>query len=291
MAKTRLQLAKPEIIRCFEALSGKIIRYRDISRIVSENSNSWNLAQSTTIRKFIQSMLKHTKLRQAVLVFPGRRETRYFWGEFPEYQLALSLKRGAYFTHYTAMSFHDLTDQLPRTIYLNVEQPPKRFGDASLAQGRMDAAFKRKPRISNNVASYGDYRICILNGMHTGGLGVIEMTGPDGSSIRTTNIERTLIDITVRPFYAGGVFEVLNAFKKARNVISIQKLVTILQQLNYIYPYRQAIGFYLDRAGVYLDEEINMLRDIEFAYDFYLTYQIKKPEYSSKWRLFFPKGL
>lgn len=33
--------------------------------------------------------------------------------------------------------------------------------------------------------------------------------------IRVTDLERTLIDIAVRPAYSGGVFEVLEAFKNA----------------------------------------------------------------------------
>ena len=35
--------------------------------------------------------------------------------------------------------------------------------------------------------------------------------------IRLTNIERTLIDIAVRPVYSGGVFEVLKAYRLAKD--------------------------------------------------------------------------
>ena len=104
------------------------------------------------------------------------------------------------------------------------------------------------------------------------------MNGPDEEKIRVTDIERTLIDVTVRPIYAGGVFEVL-------------KLAATLKKLDYIYPYHQAVGFYLERAGVYRESSISLLKKFGFKYDFYLMHQIKEKEYSKKWRLYFPKGL
>ena len=127
--------------------------------------------------------------------------------------------------------------------------------------------------------------------MHTGGLGIIRSEGPEGEKLRVTNVERTLIDITVRPFYAGGVFEVLKAFKLAKDQVSINKLAATLKKIGYVYPYHQAIGFYLERSGVYKESSIDIFRRMDKNYDFYLTYQIRDKEYSKDWRLFYPKGL
>jgi len=126
--------------------------------------------------------------------------------------------------------------------------------------------------------------------MGTGNLGVVEANGPDGEKIRVTDVERTLIDITVRPGYSGGVFEVLKAFRNAKGKVSINRLQAMLKRLDYVYPYHQAVGFYLVRAGVYDDSAIRLLRKFGMKYDFYLTYDMKDPQYSKEWRLFFPKG-
>jgi predicted transcriptional regulator of viral defense system len=127
--------------------------------------------------------------------------------------------------------------------------------------------------------------------MHTGSLGIIETEGPEGEKLRVTNIERTLIDVTVRPFYAGGVFEVLKAFKLAKDRVSINRLAVMLKKIGYIYPYHQAIGFYLEKSGVYKESAINIFRKIDMNYDFYLTYQMKGKAYSKDWRLFYPRDL
>jgi len=52
----------------------------------------------------------------------------------------------------------------------------------------------------------------------------------------------------------------------------------------------QALGFYLDIAGAYKEPQIDLLRQFPIEYDFYLTYEMKNPEYDPKWRLFYPKG-
>jgi predicted transcriptional regulator of viral defense system len=189
------------------------------------------------------------------------------------------------------MYLHELTEQIPKTLYLNSEQLPKYSGDNNLSQESIDLAFKRPGRTSKNITSYDGYKICLLNGMYTGKLGVIEKIGPNGEEIFVTDVERTLIDIAVRSIYSGGVFEVLKAYKLARNQVSINKLSALLSKINFKYPYFQAIGFYLDKAGVYKESQIDLIRQTDLKYDFYLTHQMKEMEYSKKWQLYFPKGL
>jgi len=140
------------------------------------------------------------------------------------------------------------------------------------------------------VASHGGFRICILNGKHTGGMGVAAIRDEQGSPIRLTGLERTLIDIVVRPFYAGGVFEVLEAYRRAGGSADVAGLVRMLRRLDHVYPYHQAMGFYMEKAGTYTSRELSMLGTLGAEYDFYLTYQMSRPLYSRRWRLFFPKG-
>ena len=107
--------------------------------------------------------------------------------------------------------------------------------------------------------------------------------------VRVTNIERTLIDIVVRPAYSGGVAEVLKAFERAREQASVNRLMALLQKLNYLYPYHQAIGFYLERAG-YSGTALDFIRQMPLNYDFYLAHQMGATDYVPQWRLHIPKG-
>jgi hypothetical protein len=192
------------------------------------------------------------------------------------------------------MRTHGLTEQIPKTIYINAEQTPKPRPAARLEQNRIDLAFRSPMRKTSLVAEVGEMRVCLLNGMHTGELGVVQQDIVDdyqkpANGIRLTNLERTLIDIAVRPAYAGGVFEVFKAYRNARRTVSLANLVKFLRELNYVYPYHQAIGFYLERAG-FTPSEYSLLEQFPQNFDFYLTHQMREKEYSRRWRLFFPKG-
>ena len=125
-------------------------------------------------------------------------------------------------------------------------------------------------------------------GKHTNKKGVIDIEGDHKHTLQVTNLERTLIDIVVRPVYAGGVFEVLKAFKNAKQEVSINKMVAFLKQLDFVYPYHQAIRFYLERAG-YKKKQVDIMDKLEKKYDFYLTHAMKKTDYSRKWKIYYPE--
>ncbi len=289
MPPTRLSIAKRDIVKAFEETPTRVFTRADIDEIISRNRTFWRLSQSTTTNKFIAFLLDRTPLKAIEFEFPARPTTRYVWGDVPTLQVVQCLNQEAYFSHYTAVDLHELTEQIPKTIYLNIEQRLTGSG-GELTQDRIERAFKLKPRVSHNVAPIGDLRICLLNGRNTGRLGVVEISRRDLGQLRVTGVERTLIDIAVRPVYAGGVFEVAKAYKLAQNQLSVNKLVAYLKKLKYTYPYHQAIGFYLDRAGVYKESQINLLHELPMHFDFYLANRMGKVEYIKKWRLFVPKG-
>jgi hypothetical protein len=121
--------------------------------------------------------------------------------------------------------------------------------------------------------------------------GVSRIEFPSIGIINTTTPERTLIDMVVRPFYSGGSKTVLDAFRNARNKISLETLKELYNKLKYIYPYQQAIGFYLEASGNYTPEEINIFEKKRFKFDFYLSNAIGNSTYSKRWRIYYPDDL
>jgi hypothetical protein len=290
-SRARIQIAKPDIVRFFDELPRKVFKGAELAGILEEQRGFWRLAQNTSVGRFMDFLTENGKLRELKFPFPHRRERRFVWGNVPLLEVLLTLGKNAYFTHYTAVRLHGLTEQVPKIIYLNHEQRPHN-PTHDLEQSRIDAAFRHKPRISQNVISFGDVRVCLVNGMYTNQLGVIsEKLNYDGDpvNVRVTNLERTLIDIVVRPQYAGGVSEVLKAYELAKDRVSVNRLAATLEKLGYVYPYHQAIGFYLEKAG-YKPSELELLKRFPIEFNFYLTHQMAQPDFNKRWKLYIPKG-
>jgi hypothetical protein len=300
MKKERAEVPKA-MSAFFEAQGKKVFLFKELLEIIALHRDEWGLPTSFHGPKLLSYLKEQGGLRsfeikpephpdRQSVVLTQQSFTRYAWGEVSAYAVAQTLRTEAYLSHASAVFLHGLTDQIPKTIYVNKEQSPKPAPDGALSQEGIDRAFKSAPRMSNYAFTYDDYRIILLSGKNTNRLEVSELTGPKGEVLEVTKLERTLIDIAVRPMYAGGVFEVLEAYRAARERVSFNTLLATLRKLDYVYPYHQAIGFYMERAG-YEEAKLKRLKDLGLNWDFYLANRVANPKYSSTWRIYHPEGL
>jgi hypothetical protein len=276
----------------FRSLPQTIYWPSELAAIFQKHRSLWKLPHEMTFPSFVTWLQQKRKLTKIRLTSPRYPEImRYAWGLRPSPVLvALSTKRESYFSHGSALWVHGIGGN-GTELYVNQEQREKPPNDASsLTQESVNRVFKNNQRQTKLIYQYEKERITIVNGKHTNRLGVVPRVAPTGEPVEVTCIERSLIDATVRPVYAGGVSGVLAAFKAARSKVSIKKLVTLLETLDYTYPYHQAIGFYLKRSG-YSGREQELLRKMGFALDFYLSHGIKDPQLDGDWRCFYPRGL
>ena len=290
--RSRLQIAKPDILAYFEALP-PVIRPKQMMGILARERAGWRLAQRTTIRDFLAFLKKQGKLREHRFAFPHQPETLYVWGELPTMELLLHLKPRSYYSHYTAMRLHGLTEQVPKVLYLSHERSSDMPWSTCLTQSAIDGAFEQPARSSSNAVNFEDWQVVLINRANTHELGVLDHEAQLSSdrrvTVRATNIERTLIDAAMRPAYSGGVFEVAKAFELAKDVVSVNAMGSMLGKLGLTYPYHQVIGFYLERAG-YRASSLDLMRRFPMEFDFYLTHEMGATRYVPAWRLHVPDG-
>lgn len=174
--------------------------------------------------------------------------------------------------------------------YVNKEQSSKHVTEQDLSQGAIDRAFARPQRVSNYELHYSVWRFVLLSGKHTGRLGIVRLSSGQGESVEVAGLERTLVDIVVRPVYAGGVFQVLTAFKRARNRVRLNTLIAALGSLKYVYPYHQAVGFYMEKVN-YPPTWLTEFQGMGLDYNFYLAHGMEQKAFDSRWRIFYPTGL
>lgn len=291
-----LTLAQSKIEQYLSDLDKNVFLETDLKSIFNRNKKKWDLTYSTTFEKFVNHLLKRSYL--SFIEIPEFNKTIYIWKENTltdeaVYEVALAIKPRSYISHYSAMFLLNLTEQIPKTIYVTYdrESPINKQKNIDLLQESIDRAFskeKKKPRV---VASFKGYDIVLISGTDSKKTGVTNIKLFNGITIQVTNIARTLIDIVVRPELSGDVTEIAKAYSLAKNQVQIKQLKIYIKSKDYIYPYEQVVGFLMEYVGYDADkvEEIHgMCKNI---FSFYLGRNIKNPLFSEKWKIYYPKLL
>lgn len=287
--KSDFSLAQKKIEAYLKSSPSKSFSEKILSSDLDKNRDDWKISERKTGKNFTtfitqKKLLYKTEFRNE----NGGIKPIFSKSNIDNFTIFSTLHNNSYFTHYTAMFLNELTLQIPKTYYLNFEHYSiSERGEIS--QNGIDRIFSKPQRKSSKFFTYGGNKIILLNGKYTNKLGVKTKKG-DRSLYEYTNLERTLIDIAIRPVYSGGVFEVLNAYKTAKKMVNMKRLINYLEELDYIYPYKQVIGFYLEKAG-YPEKTLSLFETEKIKFKFYLTYDIRKDQFSDRWQLHYPKGM
>ena len=269
----------------FNWLPRRIFGPNEISQFLAEHRRDWGVSV-VGIQQFLNILLQQKLVTRAEFKsseYP--MIVRYLRGEHSVNELALSLQRASFLSHGTALTVHGMA-AAEKIIYVNREQSPKN-NSGGITQAGIGLAFRNKQRQSKYVFNHAAVKYMLLNGKHTGRAGVTQIKTPSGEMLDVTDKERTLIDIVVRPAYAGGIEHVAHAYARGSAAVNIDHMIDILRQLGHAYPYHQAIGFLLEWAGR-SSADCQKFEALGKDFDFYLDYRMKRPNFSKKWRLYYP---
>lgn len=287
---TRQMKSKPvKLLKShFTHLPRRIFWPNELSRFLSEHRREWGTS-AVSIEELVKLLIQEKLITKAEFK-SNSYETivRYVHRKHSIEELALSLQRDSFLSHGTALAIHGMGAP-ENTIYVNREQSPK-DRSAEITQASLNLAFKNKQRQSRYVFNHSAVQYTLLNGKYTGRAGVKRAKTKSGEMVDVTDKERTLIDVVVRPAYAGGIERVADAYARGADGIDIDYMIDLLQRLDHAYPYHQAMGFLLERAGR-SSADCQKFEVLGKKFDFYLDYGMKYPAFNKKWRLYYPVSL
>ncbi len=155
-----------------------------------------------------------------------------------EFEIAMALVRPAAISHWSALHFHGLTEQIPHVVYvlttLGATIPRVR-----VRSGREDHQ-SRGYQVGNVF-----YRFVQVNkeryfATRQQWLGEVKIT--------VTDPERTLLDGLTRPQHCGGIAEVLHAFERHQSKLNLEKIIAYALKLDAATAKR--LGWVLEDLGV-----------------------------------------
>ena len=152
-----------------------------------------------------------------------------------EYEVAMALVQPAAISHWTALNYHGLTEQIPRHVFVltttDVSVPRKRTSES--AEARVGYP------VNGTV-----YRFVQVRPERYFG---VERIWMGDARVSITNLERTLLDGLAMPQHCGGFGEVIHAFGEAMDQVNINRIIEYAQQLGLAVAKRA--GWVLERQG------------------------------------------
>jgi predicted transcriptional regulator of viral defense system len=281
------------ILKHFAEAQKSVYTPKNLKDILAAHGNTWKIPESYGVDGFIELLESRVGLRVASFKSGTRQEHRLFRGSPTDFEIAASFLENGYFSHQTAAILHSLLQFAPTRFFINNEQSPKPRS-TNLNQEAIRLAFSRRPRHSQLIFRQTQLsngcEYVMLSGKYSGNAGVTEIDHPVAGKLRVTNLARTLIDAVVRPQYVGDSNSLLTIFRAAKTTVGAEEIMKMLASLDYIYPYQQAIGFLMQRAG-FPKIEYEKLKNLTTSFDFYLHYQMVDPVYDSGWKLYYPRDI
>ncbi|MBU7449268.1 hypothetical protein LL936_11025 [Levilactobacillus brevis] len=310
MKKTATQqiLDNKETVTKFLINHRNILNRSSLMDLLHELQDQQDILKRTTLTGLTTILLQQGILEEISILYRDRLLYRYLTTSdyVSPYEIALSIApKKAHLSHLSALFANEITNLDPTTIYVNYEQSVKHVDEknAQLTQKKVDQAFLKPVRKTKNVATFlyrdRSYTVILLNGKNTNYIGVRSIK-PLGFSlpVRVSSLERSLIEATIRPSYSGGVQEVLIAFRNAKGAnISVNRMLSYLKKMNYIYPYPQAIYFYAYYAK-YTAMQLHLIGKMfittneskQPAIKFYLDHQLINPKLDLESQVYYPSN-
>jgi predicted transcriptional regulator of viral defense system len=196
-----------------------------------------------------------SRLKKGVYAFSGDSG---FIDPPHDFEIAMALVSPCSISHWTAMNYHNLTEQSPNIIFA------------------LTPSFSSIPRSINKDKFHF---IKIKKEYYFG----FEKIWVDQSQVLITDLERTLLDGLMMPEYCGDFQEVLHAFKISKSNINIEKIIHYALKLDKSIIKR--LGWILEKLNI----EKSDLKDLlQVAIKSYRKLDPRGPSkgpYNRKWMI------
>lgn len=179
-----------------------------------------------------------------------------------KYEIAMHLAKEGAVSCWSAMSTHELTDQVLTTVFVLVPH--------SYDKNRSTTHYK--------IDGYEYVLIQTLNSHFWG----MEFKRFGETKIRITDLERTLLDGIIRSNYCGGFREVMSAFMIAKEKMDLTKIIDYANRCSVSVGKR--LGYVLEKLGIDITPDQLCIGPTNY-YDKLDTAGLRRGKENKKWMI------
>src|SRR5665648_1033112 len=175
-----------------------------------------------------------TRLKRGLYVistsFPGMTPVH-------EFEIAMALVQPSAISHWSALHFHGMTEQIPRKVYITTTQAVP-ISRAVKIRNKSQRSFSRE--INGILYEFIKIKPERFFGFKDFWVGEVKIT--------ITDPERTHIDGLISPKYFGGWAEIYSAFESHLSSLDLAKMISYSLQLDAAIAKR--LGWIMEKVGV-----------------------------------------
>lgn len=219
-----------------------------LDKLKEENLVSNSLSQNDFYLKLLyDGLISHT------ITIRDVEKIRYTLNkEFNIYDFVYSLERNGFFSMFTSLNIQGFTNFRDNFIFISKERMQRvNFSSKNITQEAIDKAFSNKPRKTKAYNTIYNYNIVMLESNNTQGVGIINYNG-----YKVSSINRAFVEIISNIQYSKTPYDVIWEFRQLKDKLDINEIFKIIEKFDFIYPYYQLAGYYLEKIG-FLKEELS----------------------------------
>ncbi|MDN5063330.1 hypothetical protein [Aliarcobacter butzleri] len=224
----------------------------DITSILDELKEENLVSNSLTQNDFYLKLLDDGLVAHTITIRDIEKIRYTLNKEFNIYDFVYSLEKNGFFSMFTSLNIQGLTNFRDNFIFISKERMKRvNFNSKDITQEAIDKAFTNKPRRTKAHDTIYNYNIVILESNNTQEIGIIKYKG-----YKISSINRVFVEIISNIQYSKTPDDVIYEFKNLKDKLDINEIFNIIEKFDFVYPYYQLAGYYLEKIG-FLKEELS----------------------------------
>ncbi|QKJ22432.1 hypothetical protein [Poseidonibacter lekithochrous] len=201
---------------------------------------------------------------------------------FNIYDFTYSLESRSFFPMFTSLNIQGLSNFREKFVFVSKERSQRSdFKSKNIKQDAIDNAFSKKPRMTQARDRINGFNVVMLESNNTEEIEIIQY-----GKYKVSSVNRAFVEVISNIQYFKSPEDVIEQFRKIKDQLDIDKIFDVIKKFDFVYPYYQLAGFYLEKIGVNKDK-LNIFYEMKSTLKFYTVKNKEIYSFDDHWNIYY----